>query len=169
MFKRPHAVYINPYDPENIVWVVDDYNMAIFKFTHDGKHLVQTIGTKGEAGADDKHFNRPTFLAWLPDSTMFVADGYNGTRVVKFDKNGKYLMAWGQKGNAAQRYAPGLLQRRARHRRRPGHAPCLRERPGKSPHAGFRREWQVPRSVAVCVALLGKFPVHLRRPPPVGF
>ena len=38
-------------------------------------------------GADGTHFNRPTFVAWLPDSTMFVADGYNGTRVAKFDKN----------------------------------------------------------------------------------
>jgi len=61
-----HAVYINPYDPEKYVWVVDDYSQAIFKFSHDGKQLVQTIGTPGVSGADDKHFNRPTFLAWLP-------------------------------------------------------------------------------------------------------
>src|SRR5215472_16724291 len=72
---------------------------AIYKFTHDGEKLVQTIGTPKQYGADGTHFNRPTFLAWLPDSTMFVADGYNGTRVAKFDKNGKFLMDWGQKGN----------------------------------------------------------------------
>jgi hypothetical protein len=52
---------------------------AIYKFTHDGEKLVQTIGTPKQYGADGTHFNRPTFLAWLPDSTMFVADGYNGT------------------------------------------------------------------------------------------
>jgi hypothetical protein len=98
MFRRPHAVYINPYDAEKHVWVVDDHNHAIFKFSNDGKKLVQTIGTVGKAGADATHFNRPTFLAWLPDSTMFVADGYNGNRVVKFDKDGKFLLAWGEKG-----------------------------------------------------------------------
>jgi hypothetical protein len=81
MMRRPHSVYINPYDPEKHVWIVDDHSMASFKFTHDGKTLVQTIGTPNQKGADDKHFNRPTFLTWLPDSTMFVADGYNGTRV----------------------------------------------------------------------------------------
>jgi len=109
MFKRPHAIYENPYDPEKHVWVVDDHNMAIFEFTNDGKQLVKTIGTVGVAGADDKHFNRPTFLAWLPDSTMFVADGYNGTRVVKFDKDGKYLLAWGQKGTPPNDTRPGYF------------------------------------------------------------
>ncbi len=115
-FKRPHAVYINPYDAEKDIWVVDDYKEATFKFSHDGSKIVQTIGTPDVSGADDKHFNRPTFLAWLPESTMFVADGYNGTRVVKFDKNGKFLLAWGEKGNPHQRDAPRLFQRGPRHR-----------------------------------------------------
>jgi len=109
LFKRPHAIYENPYDPEKHVWVVDDHNMAIFEFTNDGKQLVKTIGTKGVAGADETHFNRPTFLTWLPDSTMFVADGYNGTRVVKFDKDGKYLTAWGQKGMPPNDTRPGYF------------------------------------------------------------
>jgi len=109
LFKRPHSIYINPYDPDKYVWVVDDHNHALFKFTHDGKQLVQTIGTKGEAGEDDKHFNRPTYIAWLPDSTMFVSDGYNGHRVVKLDKNGKFLMAWGEKGNPPNETRPGYF------------------------------------------------------------
>jgi hypothetical protein len=99
MLRRPHSVYINPYDAEKHVWIVDDHSHAIFKFTHDGKTLVQTIGTPNKAGADATHFNRPTFLTWLPDSTMFVADGYNGTRVAKFDKDGKFVTAWGTRGN----------------------------------------------------------------------
>jgi hypothetical protein len=100
MLTRPHAVYINPYDPDKHVWVVDDHNHAIFKFSNDGQKLVQTIGTPDEAGADGTHFNRPTFLAWLPDSTLFVADGYNGHRVAKFDADGNFLMHWGEAGTA---------------------------------------------------------------------
>jgi hypothetical protein len=99
ILKRPHYIAINPYDPQKYVWLVDDHMHAIYKFSHDGKELVQTIGTPTVKGADGTHFNRPTYLAWLPDSTMFVADGYNGTRVAKFDKNGKFLLDWGQKGN----------------------------------------------------------------------
>jgi len=52
--------------------------------------------------------SRPTFLAWLPDSTLFVADGYNGTRVAKFDKDGKFLLDWGMKGTPPD-MRPGYL------------------------------------------------------------
>jgi hypothetical protein len=109
ILKRPHFVAVNPYDPEKHVWVVDDHMHAIYKFTHDGKQLVQTIGTPTVDGADGTHFNRPTYITWLPDSTMFVADGYNGTRVAKFDKDGKFLMAWGQKGTIPNEKRPGYM------------------------------------------------------------
>lgn len=109
IFKRPHYVTINPYDPEKHVWVVDDHMHAIYEFTHDGKQLVKTIGTPTVKGADGTHFNRPTFIAWLPDSTMFVSDGYNGTRVAKFDKDGKFLMDWGHKGTPPNETRPGYM------------------------------------------------------------
>ena len=107
-FRRPHSVFINPYDPARHVWIVDDYRHAIFKFTHDGKQLVQTLGVPNVSGNDAAHFSRPTFLAWLPDSSMFVADGYANTRVVKFDKDGKYRAGVGTAGQRAQRDASGL-------------------------------------------------------------
>jgi sugar lactone lactonase YvrE len=107
--QRPHFVAISPYDAEKHVWIIDDHKHVIHKFTHDGKTEVQTIGTYGEPGADDKHFNRPTFMDWFPDGSFVVADGYNGTRVAKFDKNGKYLSTWGQKGNPPNDTRPGYF------------------------------------------------------------
>lgn len=98
LFRKPHSVYVSPYDPEKHVWVVDDTRHQIFKFTNDGKKLVLTLGEKDVPGNDEKHFDGPTFLTWLPDGTMFLADGYQNTRVVKMDKNGKFLMSWGKKG-----------------------------------------------------------------------
>jgi peptidylamidoglycolate lyase len=109
MFRRPHAIYINSYDPTKAVWAVDDARHAIFKFSHDGKELLQTLGTPNVSGSDATHFNRPTFLAWLPDSTLFVADGYANTRVAKFDKNGKFLLDWGQKGDSGKETRPGYF------------------------------------------------------------
>jgi len=96
--RGPHRIKISPYDPERHVWVVDDSGQQIFKFTNDGKTLVMTLGEAGVRGIDEKHFSGPTDLAWLPDGTFFVADGYVNSRIVKFDKNGKYLTSWGTKG-----------------------------------------------------------------------
>jgi len=36
------------------------------------------------------------------DGTFFRTDGYEETRVVKFDKTGKFLMAWGERARQAQ-------------------------------------------------------------------
>jgi len=98
--RGPHQVYINPYDPERFVWVVDDMRHVIYRFTHDGKQLVQTVGVTDEFGDNEdlQHFRRPTMIDWLPDGTFFVADGYGNTRVVKFDKTGKPLLKWGSRG-----------------------------------------------------------------------
>ena len=96
--RGPHHVRISPYDPERHVWVVDDNRHQVFEFTNDGKQLVRTLGEAGKPGNDDRHFARPTDIAFLPDGTFFVTDGYINTRVVKFDKAGTYLMTWGTPG-----------------------------------------------------------------------
>jgi hypothetical protein len=110
MLKRPHYITINPYDPDKHVWVVDDQGHAIYEFTHDGKQLVKTLGTPNQSGNDEKHFNRPTFINWLPDGTMFVTDGYGNTRVVKFDKDGKFLMTFGQPSNPPEDMRPSVFK-----------------------------------------------------------
>lgn len=103
MFRRPHAVYISPYDPEKNIWIVDDYRHSVFKFSNDGQRLLQTLGEPNVPGTDDSHFYRPTFMAWLPDGTFYVADGYTNTRIMKFDKDGNFLMTWGERGTATGR------------------------------------------------------------------
>ena len=79
------------------MWVVDDMNHVIHKFTNDGKTKVFTLGEMGVFGPNDdlQHFNRPTMIDWLPDGTFFVSDGYANSRVVKYSKEGKPLLWWG--------------------------------------------------------------------------
>jgi peptidylamidoglycolate lyase len=108
LFIRPHRVLVNPYDADGHLWFVDDGAHAIYKFTRSGT-LVQTIGTPMTAGNDEKTFARPTDIAWLPDGTFFVSDGYVNTRVVKFDKDGKFLMAWGERGNQPNETRPNYM------------------------------------------------------------
>jgi DNA-binding beta-propeller fold protein YncE len=110
MLKRPHFVTMNPYDPDKHIWIVDDQGHAVYEFTHDGKQLVKTLGTPNQPGNDEKHFNRPTFINWLPGGTMFVTDGYGNTRVVKFDKDGKFLMTFGQPSNPPDDMRPSVFK-----------------------------------------------------------
>jgi hypothetical protein len=93
--RGPHKIKMNPYDAEKHVWIIDDQQHIIWKFTHDGK-LVMTLGTLGKRGRDaGLLFDRPTDIDWLPDGTFFISDGYGGTRVAKFDKDGKFIKDWG--------------------------------------------------------------------------
>ncbi len=109
LFVRPHRVLVSPYDPERHVWLIDDGVHAIYKFTQDGSRLVQTIGTPRVPGNDETHFARPTDVAFLPDGTFFVSDGYTNSRVVKFDKDGNYLTSWGMRGNPPNETRPGYM------------------------------------------------------------
>jgi hypothetical protein len=97
--RGPHHIKINPYDPQKHVWIIDDDLQQILEFTNDGKELVKTIGERLVKGTDGYHFGRPTDIAWLPDGTFFITDGYINTRVLKYDKDGKFLMMWGTEGS----------------------------------------------------------------------
>jgi hypothetical protein len=103
--RGPHKIKISPYDPEKHVWVIDDNLHQIFKFTYGGE-LVMTLGEMGKEGRGPNTFARPTDIAWLPDGTFFISDGYHGKRVAKYDPNGNFLMDWGQEPKNADNPGP---------------------------------------------------------------
>jgi DNA-binding beta-propeller fold protein YncE len=60
-----------------------------------------TAGGGGEGGANAGPFvtfNRQTDIAWDAAGNSFVADGYNNKRVVKLDKEGNFVKAFGSRG-----------------------------------------------------------------------
>ncbi len=93
--RGPHKIKMSPYDQDKHIWVIDDQLHVIYKFTYDGEH-VMTLGEVGVPGRGPNNFARPTDIAWLPDGTFFISDGYDGTRVAKFDPEGNFLMDWGE-------------------------------------------------------------------------
>jgi DNA-binding beta-propeller fold protein YncE len=95
----PHKIKISPYDPEHRLWVVGETKSVIYVFSNDGKQLLKTLGVEGVDAADETHFGKPQDLAFLPDGSVLVADGLVNSRVVKLDKNGKFVTAWGSKGS----------------------------------------------------------------------
>jgi hypothetical protein len=94
-----HRIQIDPYDPAKHVWLVEHRTHQILKFTNDGSNLVMRLGEKGVPGNDRTHFNQPSDMLFMPNGDFYVTDGYRNTRVVKFSKEGKYLMEWGKPGS----------------------------------------------------------------------
>ena len=84
-------------DHEGNVWLADYGDHVILKCSPEGKVLM-VLGTKGEPGDDESHFNRPTDMAVTLAGDIFVSDGYDNARVVHFDKDGHFVKSWGTLG-----------------------------------------------------------------------
>ena len=70
----------------------------VIKLKLDGEQL-WSLGAPAEAGIypDGKGFN-PCAVTVAPDGSIFIADGYGANYVLKFDKNRKFVKAFGGKG-----------------------------------------------------------------------
>jgi len=94
MFSSAHGLRI---DADDNIWVTDNANHTVIKFSPGGAVLL-TLGEKNVAGEDESHFNKPADIALAANGDFYIADGYGNSRVVKFNKSGKFLKAWGKKG-----------------------------------------------------------------------
>jgi DNA-binding beta-propeller fold protein YncE len=84
-------------DPQGNIWIVDAAAHAIYKLNQDGKEIMR-LGTKGKSGTGQTTFNLPTDIAFASNGDLYVTDGYGSARVVKFSRDGKYLLEWGKRG-----------------------------------------------------------------------
>jgi hypothetical protein len=99
-FEFAHSVRV---DSEDNIWVVDEGTNMIIKFNPAGR-VVMVLGRRPEAvlglvapaagprpPAEKYLFGRPTDVGWDPQGNIFISDGYTNHRVVKYDKNGRFL------------------------------------------------------------------------------
>jgi len=110
VFTRPHGITIVGDD----VYLADDTNHTVRKFTLDGK-LLQTFGTANQpsdtgytpaSGASSLTtiaraagpFNRPTRLSVAPGGDLYISDGYGNARVHRFTATGELIESWGDPG-----------------------------------------------------------------------
>lgn len=85
-------------DPEGNVWGVDVEGHRVLKYSPEGRVLM-VIGRSPGTNDSKDSFNRPTGIVFTPSLDFFyVSDGYVNSRVVKFNRDGEYVMHWGHKG-----------------------------------------------------------------------
>jgi hypothetical protein len=113
-FMVAHAVRI---DAQDNIWAVDEGSNVIMKFSSEGR-LLMALGRKPEAiaiptstakegpgvGVPGDTFDGPTDIAWDAQGNIFVADGSGNARIVKLDRDGAYIRAWGGRGSGAGQF-----------------------------------------------------------------
>ncbi len=105
MFAGAHTVR---FDAQGDLWYVASADNEVFRFGPE-RRTKGTLGTNPEPWTWLTHvyehgarrvsaLYQPTDIAWSKDGSSFVADGYGNSRIAKFDKDGNYVMAWGERG-----------------------------------------------------------------------
>src|SRR5881628_3377293 len=115
-FSFAHAVRV---DKDDNVWAVDEGTNVIQKFSPDGK-LLMVLGKRPDpleqlplmpgggqySGANKPYsFHRETDIGWDAQGNIFVSDGYGDSRVVKYDKNGRFIKSAGTRGNGPLQFS----------------------------------------------------------------
>ena len=73
------------------------------KFNVKNGEIVLKLKFPKESGLKLRRFS-PTAITVAPNGDIFLADGYASNHVFKYDKNGKYLMYFGNKGNGLKQF-----------------------------------------------------------------
>jgi hypothetical protein len=105
LFTRSHGIRI---DKDGNIWATDVGAHTVMKLSPKGDVLL-TLGTKGKAGewneaAGSRLFNEPNDIVFGNNGDLFITQGHTpgvgkgDPRVLKFDKNGKFIKTWGGKG-----------------------------------------------------------------------
>jgi sugar lactone lactonase YvrE len=98
-------------DAQDNIWVIDEGANMIIKFNPEGR-VTMVLGRRIEYPleglaapltaldpAPPYIFNRPTDVGFDRAGNIFVADGYVNSRVVKYDKNGRFIKQAGKRGS----------------------------------------------------------------------
>jgi len=100
-------------DSQDNVWVVDEGTNMVIKFNPQGR-VTMVLGRRPEpvAGAVQTNFppllnqkyrfGRPTDVTWDAQGNIFISDGYVNSRVVKYDKNGRFIGQFAGERGAGQ-------------------------------------------------------------------
>ena len=115
MVQVPHGLWV---DRDGNIWVTDWSNAGgaqggarrdstkghqVMKFSPDGQ-LLLTLGKPG-GGREPEYFFQPNAVLTAPNGDIFVAEGHSNAanataRILKFDKNGKFIRSWGKRGQS---------------------------------------------------------------------
>jgi DNA-binding beta-propeller fold protein YncE len=94
MYTMPHAIRV---DPQGNVWTADAASSMVYKFSPDGKKLME-INIGGQPTPCRNNFCSTTDIAFAPNGNLFISDGYANARILEYTPDGKKVREWGTAG-----------------------------------------------------------------------
>jgi DNA-binding beta-propeller fold protein YncE len=94
LYKIPHSIRI---DPAGNVWTTDAQSSMVYKFTPEGKKLLE-ISVGGQPKDAKSQFCGTTDIAFAPGGRIFISDGYANARILEFTAEGRRVRQWGTPG-----------------------------------------------------------------------
>lgn len=98
-----HDMEIRDEEQGEFIYGARNVNGEGIKFSAETGDIVLKLGFPKESGLDLKKF-APTAITVAPNGDIILSDGYASNHIFKFDKDGKYLMHFGQKGNDLKQF-----------------------------------------------------------------
>ena len=89
-------------DWQGNVWVVERNNHRIIKLNPALDRVMMQLGTTGEPGNDERHFDQPSGISILRSGRLIVTDGYGNNRVVMFSSDGTFIKQIGMGSGGPQ-------------------------------------------------------------------
>jgi len=102
-YSNIHDMEIRAEDDGEFIYAARNVNAEGIKFRADDGEIVLKLGFPEESGLALEKFN-PTAITVAPNGDIILSDGYASNYIFKFDKNGKYLMHFGKKGNGLKEF-----------------------------------------------------------------
>lgn len=102
-YSSIHDMEIREEGGEEYIYGARNSNAEGIKFNAHSGEIVLTLRFPEESGLNLKQFN-PTAITVAPNGDIFLSDGYASNHIFKYDKTGKYLKHFGQKGNDLKQF-----------------------------------------------------------------
>ena len=102
-FSNIHDMEIRQEAEGEFVYGARNNDAEGIKFDANNGDIVMKLGFPEESGLNLKEFN-PTAITVTSQGDIFLSNGYASNHIFKFNKNGKYLMHFGSKGNGLKQF-----------------------------------------------------------------
>lgn len=101
--SKIHDMEIRDEADGEFIYGARNANAEGIKFSAETGDIVLKLPFPKESGLDLQKFS-PTAITVAPNGDIILSDGYASNHIFKFDKNGKYLMHFGTKGNDLKQF-----------------------------------------------------------------